>query len=302
MHRTRRRRHLGLLVVLVLLATAVVVRPAGAIPSTPPNDDYANAQDLGSAATVSVAGGNRWATAEPGEPDAVADPPVASVWYRWTAPRTAVVSVDTCGSDFDTSLGVFDGASLGTSGRVAGNDESCGHRSALRFIAVGGTTYHVEVDGFEGAQGSIRLRLRVLDPPANDDFASATDLGRASRVSVSGTTRDATVEWDEPDHLGSRTIASAWFRWTAPASHRFRIDTCGSRFDTVLVVYTGAAIGSLHRIAANDDDCRTQSRIWFRAVAGTTYDIVVAGYNRKQGAFRLGIEKLRAGRQRPRGA
>jgi hypothetical protein len=278
------------------IVVGVAASPASSLAAMPPNDDFANAADLGGGLSASASGSNLWATAEAGEPRQVSGPALASVWYRWTASQNGVVAVQTCGSDFDTTLAAFRGFTLRTLGRVAANDDSCGRRSALRFFGVAGTTYYIAVDGRRGAQRSIELRLHTLTPPPNDDFINAIDLGTRLTAAASGANRDATVEPREPDHDGRAPIASVWYRWTARATRTIQIETCGSDFDTVLGVYVGPALDALLLVGSNDDACGTQSVLRFNAKAGTSYRIAVAGYRESQGSLRL---KLAARKRRP---
>jgi len=91
------------------------------------------------------------------------------------------------------------------------------------------------------------------------------------------------------DHPGG---ASVWWSWTAPTSGRATISTLGSSFDTILGVYTGDAINNLTKIARNDDDSGADTRtskVTFTATKGTTYDIVVDGYNAATGRIKLSI-------------
>ena len=108
-------------------------------------------------------------------------------------------------------------------------------------------------------------------PPANDDFASAKTLPAGPLpVSDTSTNVEATREASEPGHGfgGPAEAASVWWKWTPAASQTVTIDTCGSDFDTLLAVYTGAAIDSLTRVATSDDACNgTRSRVSFRATA-----------------------------------
>jgi len=73
--------------------------------------------------------------------------------------------------------------------------------------------------------------------PANDNFASATVISGAT-VSVNGSNATATREGTDPltiDYQGSTTdtgIPTVWYRWTAPSSGQFVINTAGSSFDT----------------------------------------------------------------------
>lgn len=287
----------------LLTAVGLAAPPAYAV-EAPPHDDFADARDLGSGETVLASGSNLWATAEAGEPVSRFGPAQASVWFRWTAPRSGVVRTQTCRSTFDTKLVVFRGPALEALNLVAVNDNRCGDRSATRFLAIAGTTYHIAVDGVFRAMGSVELKLRYLIPPPNDDFANASDLGNSLTRVLSGTNRDATVEAREPDHAGGRTIASVWYRWTAPASRTIRIDTCGSDFDTVLAVYTGGPrFEALRPIANDDDSCRRASPasvLQFRSVGGTTYHFAVAGFTRARGSIEVKLSAPSEPRTRPK--
>jgi hypothetical protein len=58
----------------------------------------------------------------------------------------------------------------------------------------------------------------------------------------------------------------------------------------VLGVYTGTTLGSLTRVAANDDSCGWGSEVYFDGTAGTTYHIRVASYgDRYPGYFTLDL-------------
>jgi hypothetical protein len=294
--------HVRLCCLLLFMAVGGAALPASALATMPPNDDFANADDLGHGLTASASGSNLWATVEVGEPGRVFAPAIASVWYRWTAPQSGVVRVQTCDSNFDTTLAIFRGSALGALARVAANDDRCGAQSGLRFFAIAGTTYSIAVDGWSH-QGSIELLLRFLVPPSNDDFGNALDLGNSSTASASGSNSDATVEPREPDHHGSRTIASVWYRWTAPASRKIRIETCGSDFDTVIAVYVGRGFDALFSVASNDDHDRCGdesdgSFLRFNSVAGTTYHIAVAGYRRDQGSIEFKLAKVKPNKRR----
>jgi hypothetical protein len=125
--------------------------------------------------------------------------------------------------------------------------------------------------------------------PANDAFASAEQLtGR--QTATSGTSDQATKETGEPNHAGETGGASIWYVWTAPAAGRTTISTCGeSSVDTVLAVYTGAAVNALTQVAANNNACGSQSRVTFQAAAGATYRIAVDGVGGATGDVELDL-------------
>ena len=249
----------------------------------PPNDDFAAAQVL-SGPSGTVSGSTMGATKEPGEPDHAGDAGGASVWYSWAAPSSGQFSFETCGSGFDTVLAVYTGATLEALVPVTADDDSCDTQSRVSFTATQATVYHLAVDGFGGDQGALTLSWQVVPP--NDDFAAAQVLSGPSGT-VSGSTMGATKEPGEPDHAGDAGGASVWYSWAAPSSGQFSFETCGSGFDTVLAVYTGATLEALVPVTADDDSCDTQSRVSFRATQATVYHLAVDGFGGDQGALTL---------------
>ena len=158
---------------VAVLAFALVV--PSALAAAPVNDQFADAEAL-SGASGSATGSNVEATKEPGEPDHAGDSGGASVWYRWTAPTGQAVSLETCGSSFDTTLAVYTGSTLTALDAVAESDDACALGSRVTFDPVSGTTYQIAIDGFEGATGTIALAWSPVPAPANDDFAAAEVL------------------------------------------------------------------------------------------------------------------------------
>lgn len=128
----------------------------------------------------------------------------------------------------------------------------------------------------------------ALDFPANDDFAAARVLAGANG-SASGSNVLATAESGEPGHAGAGPARSVWWTWAAPAGGDAVFETTGSGFDTVLAAYTGNGVGGLTPVAANDNAVagQTASRIAFRARAGTTYRLAVAGNGGATGSIAL---------------
>jgi subtilisin-like proprotein convertase family protein len=147
--------------------------------SVPPaNDDFANAEVVASAVT---AGENIGATAEIGEPRGDS-PRIArrTVWYDWTAPTTSEIVIETGLNTFDTTLGVYTGASVGALTQVAFNDERPGqtwNESGLIMPTVSGTVYHLQIDGYSASDsGSFELYLKnpVTPTITSGTTASAT--------------------------------------------------------------------------------------------------------------------------------
>ncbi|MDP2881013.1 MAG: S8 family serine peptidase [Azonexus sp.] len=127
-----------------------------------------------------------------------------------------------------------------------------------------------------------------LQLPANDLFAAATVISGSSG-SVFGNSELSTAEASEPAHAGVSPNRSVWWKWTAPAGGDATFTTSGSGFDTVLAAYTGSAVGALASVATNNNESGTvvTSKITFRALAGTTYYLAVAGNAGATGAVSL---------------
>ena len=266
----------------------------------PTNDDFANAAALEEGLPVFGAGSNKLATKQAEEPNHAGNVGGHSVWFEWTPEKTESVSVATCTykTPLDTLLAVYTGSELGNLTAVASNDDGQAGKhcpstdSETEFNAVGGTTYWIAVDGKGGSTGGFQLFLEGIAP--NDDFGKAQPLGGALPVNWEfASNRFATKQSGEPDHAGDKGGSSVWFKWTAPRSGTVSADTCGSDFDTLLAVYTGAKLEWLAPVASNDDGsgiCAPQSRVTFEAVANTVYRIAVDGKGGAQGPLELHVD------------
>ncbi len=129
------------------------------------NDNFANRIVL-NGSSISVTGSNVDATGETGEPNhAQVSSPLNSLWWSWTAPTSGEVTINTFGSDYDTTLGVYTGSALNNLFSVASNDDTTidgnvvDTPSRVTFNAVAGQTYQIAVDGYSGNTGAIALNL-----------------------------------------------------------------------------------------------------------------------------------------------
>ena len=123
-------------------------------------DDFITALPLsGTSATVS--GSNVSTTKEPGEPNHAGNPGGKSIWWRWTAPGSGAVTISTAGSTFTTLLAVYTGPNVSNLVHIASDINSTGgtNRSRVSFNAIAGATYHIAVDGYNGASSRITLSL-----------------------------------------------------------------------------------------------------------------------------------------------
>jgi len=276
--------------VILAIAGALFMACCPARAQAPPsNDNFDLAIGL-AGHRGSVTSTNVGSTTESGEPTHGSSSSGGSVWYRWTAPVTARVSFDTRGSEFDTTLAVYSGTSLGGLSKIVENDDhawadACCVQSRVIFNAEQGQAYAIAVAGWNGGTGTFRLRWEI---PPNDSFSNAEAL-QGIAASATGGNIDATGEAGEPLHAGISADASVWWHWRAPASGRTQVDTVGSNYDTTLAVYSGSSLAALTQIAANDDAVGAQSRVAFDAAGGTLYWIAVDGYLSSRGNITLNL-------------
>jgi len=100
---------------------------------------------------------------------------------------------------------------------------------------------------------------------------------------------------DGPNPSCQSLTGDIWYRFTARCTSPTFIDTCGSDFNTGIVVYTGSC-GALTQVACGDDtfscDNVTNSRVEVAAIAGQTYLVRIGGHNGGQGSGILRIDEL----------
>ena len=252
----------------------------------PANDNYPNAQTIYSTPAV-VYGENSCATKQPWEPTYGGNGGGRSVWFRWVAPMTRQVVVNTEGSGFDTLLGVFHHVP-GTATLIGDNDDvvhGVVQHSEVRFNATAGNEYRFVVDGFDGASGSIVLNV---DPPPNDDFTGCLALTGADGA-LTGHNIGATRESTEPTHASTFGSHSVWYCWTAPRAGVVEWSTIGSDFDTSLAIYRGDALNSLTPVASdNDSGAGGTSAARFTATSNVVYRVAVDGRANAMGNIALG--------------
>jgi hypothetical protein len=221
------------------------------------------------------------ATRESGEPvgcTSLGEVPLQkTVWYRFTPSRSAGVSVDTLGSDYDTTLTVYSGSSFADLSEITcNNDTGPKLQSVVVFSATRATTYLIQVAGKSG--GHLVLHLdEIAEAAPNDDFGKAQRVVlREGRFEHHVNTSGATTEIGEPSQCSRR--GTVWYRFTPSAPVEIVADTLGSNFDTTLAVYTGSGLRSLRFIACSDDSGGTyQSLVSLPVAGGTTYFFQAGG-------------------------
>jgi subtilisin-like proprotein convertase family protein len=98
---------------------------------------------------------------------------ILDVWYSFDAsPNGGMLTVNTCGSSFDTGLALFD-ACGGT--ELACNDDFCGLQSQIS-VSVGGGLHYIRFAGYNGQSGTGVLNVDFVPYPVNNDCDDAIAL------------------------------------------------------------------------------------------------------------------------------
>lgn len=139
------------------------------------NNTFANATSI-SGNAITQADTTAGATAEVGEPAHGGFAATRSIWWRWIAPQSQSVTIDTEGSAVDTTLGVYTGTAVGALTLVAQDDDSgTGTNSTVTFNAVQGTEYKIAVDS--KAAGAVVLNIAQIGGGAVSTFEVYAGVG-----------------------------------------------------------------------------------------------------------------------------
>ena len=115
--------------------------------------------------------------------------------------------------------------------------------------------------------------------PVNNNFANRTTDQRHVGDD-DGQQRGRDQGERRAEHRGQQRRQVGLVDVDGPSSGSVQIDTIGSSFDTIMGVYTGSSVSSLTTRGQRRRQRRElTSKVTFNAVAGTTYQIAVDGYN-----------------------
>lgn len=134
--------------------------------TTPPNNLFSNRITISGPGRVT--GSNVNATREDGQPTIATSNSTNAVWWRYTAPADGTLTIDTFGSNYDTTLAVFTGSQVNNLTLVQANDDAGGGlQSRVQFQARSGVQYQIAVAGWSNRSGSITLNLAFSPTSGN---------------------------------------------------------------------------------------------------------------------------------------
>jgi hypothetical protein len=175
------------------------------------------------------------------------------------------------------------GAGAVGAGGVSGFDGSGGHRTGTGGLSAretGGTGGSV-VSPVGGSGGQI----------STEPYCPQFSFRGSPPHLLLGTTRGLADTYT-PGCGASRGSGDASFAWEVPYSGRFRFDTEGSSFDTVLSIQDGVCSGK--ELACNDDsENSSDSEVTLDLMGGQNVTIVVDGYGGAEGSVSVHVTEVR---------
>ena len=103
------------------------------------------------------------ATTSP-EPWSCSLAPANDLWYSFTPATSDFYNLSTCGSTLDTVMQVYDGT-CGALTLIQCLDDSCAFQQTIQIAATAGTTYFIQIGGYNGASGLATLDVNLFVPP-----------------------------------------------------------------------------------------------------------------------------------------
>jgi len=208
---------------------------AAAIPT---NDMFTNRITL-SGLSGSTSGTNVLASKEDGEPIIAGNFGGESLWWKWIAPQSGQLTINTNGSGFDSLLGIYTGSQLSNLIPITSLDNSASpisQQANLILEVIAGTEYAFSLDVANGAPSSFALNWNLnTNPNAN----ISSKITGNSNVNVGSTlTYTLTVT-----NNGPQTATNVITSLTAPVGATI---SPSSTSCSVTNNVMSCAIGSLH--------------------------------------------------------
>ena len=238
------------------------------------------------------------------------------VTWHWRAPYDGYFRFTTKGSEIDSVLSAYSGDCAEI--EITCNDEAIGllaYYSTFDLMLTADTDLMLNVDTFwpggaapVGGPYNLGITevfptdcdlgidfdgdtlLDCLDPDCSTTPACSTaladlDLGSATGSGIAtGTTVGQTDQW--PSYCATDTSGDTSYAWVAPAAGDYLISLAGSRYDTLLSIWT---TDGTTEAECNDDAGRIQSETYMTMKEGQMVIVVVDGYGAYAGTYTLSI-------------
>ena len=286
-------------------AKGSLVVSARCVPYCPPYNDNAASAEYWDVPIQGYQIPTQGATIEDGEPQPCGDVG-HTVWFQITARGDTRIALNTAGSDFETSVAVYENASFSPPpGEFEVIDCDAGGAAAVEFAANGNQPYWVQIGGVDDASGMLVTNADCVPapcPPYNDSIVQPAYFWRpygSQFYTEFFDVRGATTEPGEPLDCGDMGRTTWWVIDTYEPLPviPFAFDTRDSDFDTEIAVYEAPLYGgeygaspfdSMTRIACASDGSGNRARATFDAQPNKRYYVQIGGRGGATG--QLGVE------------
>lgn len=289
----------GLFGIIAIIALGAV-RAAAAAPA---NDNFASAQTLtGLSGTINAT--TLDAGKQTAEPCHASNCGGASVWYKYFAPGTGVMTLDTKDSDVNSLLAVYRGTGFGDLELVAANDDNVTAStitttSRVVFGTQAGVTYYIAIDSkrfFNAVMvpGAFVLQFAFANVAENDNFSPIPSAYRLSVLPgtkvITTTNVGASKEANEPDHAGNAGGKSIWFGFSGGVVDRSFFFTLEGKslsnqgMNCLFALYKGNNLNSLVPVASTVVAAGRVGRLTLATEPNATYYLAVDGFDNGSGA------------------
>jgi hypothetical protein len=179
-----------------------------------------------------------------------------NVWFCYTATCDGRVTVDLCGSAYDTYLGVYDGCGEPLAENlIACNDDFCGLQSGIEFIAVAGNEYLIEISGYNCGVGCGDISISCAELCQVECPPGATDEGEPCGTDTNGGCNSPTPVFRDIS-CGETLCGTGWFDGSTRDTDWFKLVLDGYYQVTWTVqAEFDALIGPLEVVVPGNADC-----------------------------------------------
>ncbi|MBE9562323.1 MAG: hypothetical protein IMF12_05620 [Proteobacteria bacterium] len=223
----------------------------------------------------------------------------SSVWYKYSPSADQRTVFNTSGSDYNTVLSIWTGASHPLA-EIICNDDNGGPLSQIATDLTAGETYYINIAKGKTSPGLLSedtglLTLNMDVPPANDNIANAISISETFPYTNIQNTGGATMENNEVNpSCTSNTDASVWYLFNPSSDHdNVTFSIPNASFDAALSVWQGSEL-PLDELACSDNAITpsqtVESQVTIPLKANTDYYVDINGVDGESGTVTLQIE------------
>ena len=187
------------------------------------------------------------------------------VWFYYTSTCTGILSMSMCDSvDFNARISIYnaaDGCPTNGATPIACNDDFCGLAPAIiGQPTLNATQYIIRIGSSDGSEGSGQLLIECTpfgNPPSNDECSNPIVINSGitdfTTFLATDSSPDAPLACSTTN--GPEVEKDIWLSFTPDCLGTLKVETCGTSFDSRVLVYDTCPDASLFPKTCGDDDC-----------------------------------------------